>query len=97
MKKANKVILNGKVLIDLTQDTPTEEVVMKGIIYHEADGTISTGTAVLGKPITVATSAKMDEILANATVEDIGNCYKYTGETNASYETNALYVITQTE
>lgn len=95
--KANKVTLNGEVLIDLTQDTATEATVVKGSTFHLADGTIATGTAIVGKPVEVATSAGMDEILANATEEDVGTCYKYTGETGASYENNALYVITQTE
>lgn len=95
--EANKVTLNGKVLIDLTQDTATEESVVRGSIFHKADGTITTGTAILGKPIEVATATEMDEILANASEEDVGTCYKYTGETNSSYKTNALYVITETE
>lgn len=95
--EANKVILNGNVLIDLTQDTVSEETVMNGSTFHKADGTIATGTAVIGKPIEIATAEEMDEILANATEADVGTCYKYTGETDTSYETNVLYVITKTE
>lgn len=93
--KANKVTLNGNVLIDLTQDTASEQTVMNGSTFHKADGTIATGTAIIGKPVEVATSAGMDEILANATEADVGTCYKYTGETDANYETNALYIITE--
>lgn len=95
--EANKVTLNGKVLIDLTQDTANEETVVKGNTFHKADGTIGTGTAVIGKPVEVSTAAEMDEILANATEADVGTCYKYTGETDASYEADALYIITETE
>lgn len=44
MSKANKFILNDEVLIDLTQDTVTEDDVIKGKIFHKADGEIATGT-----------------------------------------------------
>lgn len=44
MSKANKFILNGDVLLDLTQDTITENDVVKGVTFHRADGEPSTGT-----------------------------------------------------
>lgn len=46
------------------------------------------------RPEEVKTEAKMNEILANATELDIGTIYKYTGETTATYEKDAFYVIT---
>lgn len=42
--KANKIILNEEVLIDLTQDTATESDVVSGKSFHKADGTQSVGT-----------------------------------------------------
>lgn len=42
---ANKIILNDEVLIDLTQDTATEEDVAKGKTFHKADGSMGVGTA----------------------------------------------------
>ena len=95
--EANKVTLNGKVLIDLTRDTVTEESVVRGSVFHKADGTITTGTAILGKIIEVATVAEMDALLAEATEMDVGTCYKYVGNTNSIYKTDALYVITETD
>lgn len=41
----------------------------------------------------VMTAAEMDEILANATVADVGAFYMYLGETTASYENGAVYRI----
>jgi hypothetical protein len=46
--KANKIELNGEVLLDLTLDTATPETVAKGVTFHMADGTPSTGTATMG-------------------------------------------------
>lgn len=94
-KVASKVVLNGKVLIDLTQDTALEETVVSPNTFHKSDGTSSVGQAILGKPIEVQTSAEMDEILANATEAHVGSCYKFIGETDAKYEANALYIITK--
>ena len=39
----NKVILNDEVLIDLTEDTVTEEDVTKGKTFHKADGSQAVG------------------------------------------------------
>lgn len=41
---ANKVVLNGETLIDLTADTVKEEYVKKGITFHKADGSEAVGT-----------------------------------------------------
>lgn len=46
--QANKVILNDEVLIDLTGDDVLEEDVVKGKIFHKADGSIGIGVAELG-------------------------------------------------
>ena len=42
---ANKVILNGDTLVDLTQDTVIEEDVAEGKIFHKANGEQAVGTA----------------------------------------------------
>lgn len=42
---ANKVVYGNKTIIDLTNDTVTEEALIKGYTAHKADGTIITGTA----------------------------------------------------
>lgn len=41
---ANKVILNGEVLMDLTMDTVTEEDVALGKTFHKADGSEAIGS-----------------------------------------------------
>ena len=40
----NKIVLNGEVLIDLTEDTATEADVAKGKTFHRADGLKTEGT-----------------------------------------------------
>lgn len=45
--KANKIKLNGEVILDLTLDTATPETVAKGVTFHMADGTLSTGKATM--------------------------------------------------
>lgn len=47
---ANKVVYGGKILIDLTGDTVTEDALFAGYTAHKADGTIITGTAFAGYP-----------------------------------------------
>ena len=42
----NKITLNDEVVIDLTQDTVTEEDVVEGKTFHKADGTTSVGTLI---------------------------------------------------
>lgn len=43
--EANKVILNDEVIIDLTQDTATEDDVIKGKTFHKASGEQAVGTS----------------------------------------------------
>jgi len=46
----NKINYADETLIDLTEDTVTEEVLFAGYTAHKADGTIITGTAFEGFP-----------------------------------------------
>lgn len=41
----SKVVYSGKTLIDLTEDTITEETLLRGYTAHKADGTKIVGTA----------------------------------------------------
>lgn len=41
---ANKVVLNGKVILDLTADTVTDPDVKLGKTFHKADGSRNVGT-----------------------------------------------------
>lgn len=43
--EANKVILNGATLIDLTEDTAEESDVASGKTFHKANGEKAVGTA----------------------------------------------------
>lgn len=46
----NKVVYGKETLIDLTEDTVTEENLLNGCTAHKADGTIITGTLLSGYP-----------------------------------------------
>lgn len=46
----NKVIYSGRTLIDLTEDTVTEETLLRGYTAHKADGTRIVGTAFVDYP-----------------------------------------------
>lgn len=49
--KANKIILNDEVLLDLTKDTVTPEKVLRGEVFHRADGSVGTGTFALQEKV----------------------------------------------
>ena len=42
-KSVNKVIVNKKVVLDLTQDTATSSTVLSGYVFHSSDGRIKAG------------------------------------------------------
>lgn len=44
LPNGKKISLNGEVILDLTNDTVTENKVLSGYTFHKADGTIGTGT-----------------------------------------------------
>ena len=46
----NKVVYSGRTLIDLTDDTITEEALLRGYTAHKADGTQIVGTAFAEQP-----------------------------------------------
>lgn len=47
----NKVIYQGDVLVDLTQDTVTPETLLEGVTAHAQNGEIITGTACVGSEV----------------------------------------------
>lgn len=85
--KANKIELNGEILIDLTSDTVTEADVAEGKTFHKADGTPATGTAGGGANIAygdnepkdttklwVKTSEPSEVIVTPSTEKAYGEC-----------------------
>ena len=42
-KSVNKIIVNKKVVLDLTQDTATSSTVLSGYVFHSSDGRIKAG------------------------------------------------------
>lgn len=62
--KANKISLNGEILLDLTQDTATEADVAVGKTFHKADGTPSVG-ALIPKEDLDAELTEQEELIAD--------------------------------
>jgi hypothetical protein len=94
---ANKVILNGATILDLTQDGTEESNVGAGVKFHKPSGQPSVGTAVFGGgsgesgvPITIEAEAEMTSVLETA---EIGSVYKYIGESTDTYESGGLYIV----
>lgn len=66
--KANKIIINDEVLIDLTSDTATESDVASGKTFHKADGNIAVGTAISSDGLSINGIVREYEILAGENV-----------------------------
>lgn len=47
----NKIIVDGVTKIDLTQDTATADKVLEGYTFHDATGTLLTGTMKAGADV----------------------------------------------
>lgn len=54
-KFVNKVISDGEVLIDLTEDTVTSDTMLEGTIAHAANGAVIEGTIPNGEEMTFGT------------------------------------------
>ena len=89
---------------DFSGVTVHPEFVVKGKQYHNEKGELETGTLTSygdvgssdGKPVVVESEWEMDEILANATDEDVGSFYVYKGVTTEKYASGAVYTIEKT-
>ncbi len=95
----NKVIYGGNTLIDLTSDTVTEDKVLDGYTFHNADGTIGTGTCEYDVDSSSAT-AVVAEVLATKTFAKNGSILTGTmpnrGSVTGSINTKAQeYTIAQ--
>lgn len=93
MSKANKIILNDEVLIDLTQDTVTENDVVKGVTFHTADGELATGTKDVTLQSKSATPKGYDQ-----TIYPDGDKYGLSSVTINAVETETKTIVpTKTE
>lgn len=63
----NKIVYGDRTLIDLTEDTVTEETLLKGCRAHRADGTIIIGTMLSGCP----TEFIVEEEVSDSSGQDI--------------------------
>lgn len=69
-KNANQVIYNGKTLIDLTEDSVTQETLAEGVTAHDAAGNPITG---VGKTTSVLyTEQELDEAAQEQARSNIG-------------------------
>ena len=69
----NKVIYDGRVLIDLTDSTVTPETLAEGVVAYNAKGERIVGTMKHGSGVTVTDDEKGNVIVTGATATDDGN------------------------
>ena len=46
-----------------------------------------------GKAVEISSAEEMNTILSNATADDYGKIYLYTGESTSDYEQNTYYIL----
>ena len=78
--KANKIILNNEVLIDLTSDSVSEEDVAEGKTFHRADGTVGTGVHVCGQ------TGGLLSVVENGTYDACYEPASFTWDENSEYD-----------
>lgn len=71
--------------VETPEPITREEMFLSKIGGGNVDGTIPE----------IDTASEMDEILANATTEDLGKIYRYMGTTTDIYENGAIYIIAE--
>lgn len=84
-KVINKVIYNGKTLIDLTSDTVTADKILEGFTAHDKSGKTITGSCAFDVDSTDATAA-VGEILEGKTAYARGTLLTGTMKNNAAVE-----------
>lgn len=76
-KNVNQVIVNGKTILDLTEDTVTADTMPFGILAHDASGTQIKGAAAMGltvmSPAAEAGSSSTGRVYVHA--ECFQNCF----------------------
>lgn len=68
-------------------------VVNKELLGHFQTGIKNAHQQLSTAVFAVLTPDKMDEILANATKENVGVSYMYLGETTESYKKGSVYTV----
>lgn len=72
----NKVVYGNRTLIDLTEDTVTEETLLKGCKVHRADGTIIVGAMLSGCPAEFFLEEEISDSSGQDVQDETGNVIK---------------------
>ncbi len=72
----NKIIYGDRTLIDLTEDTVTEETLLKGYRAHRADGTIIIGTMLSGCPAEFMMEEEISDSSGQNVQDETGSAVK---------------------
>lgn len=87
-KNVNHVVVDGKTIVDLREDSVTPETLAAGVTAHDASGTPIVGT---GKPVVyVEISGTNDDLTADKTFAEIKAAYE-AGNTVVARQNTALY------
>ena len=69
----NKVVYDGKVLIDISDSTVTPETLAEGVVAYNAKGERIVGTHKCGSQVTVTDDDNGNVVISGASVSDDGN------------------------
>ena len=69
----NKVVYDGRVLIDLTDSTVTPETLAEGVVAYNAKGERIVGTMKQGSQVTVTDDENGNVVVTGAKATDDGN------------------------
>lgn len=69
----NKVVYDGRVLIDLTDSTVTPETLAEGVVAYNAKGERIVGTMKQGSQVTVTDDENGNVVVSGAKATDDGN------------------------
>lgn len=72
----NKIVYGDRTLIDLTEDTVTEETLLKGYRAHRADGTIIIGTMLSGCPAEFMMEEEISDSSGQNVQDETGSAVK---------------------
>lgn len=90
-KEVNHVVVNGKTIVDLREDSVTPENLGEGVTAHNAAGEQIVGT---GKPVFYVTvSGAGDDLTADKTLAEITTAYN-AGNTVVARQSTAFYALT---
>ena len=90
---ANRIILNGVPIMDLTGDTAQKPNVDEEVSFHLSTGEKTLGSALRNVGVVLVDVYSESEMETLLTKLQIGTVVHYVGDTTSKYEYNKLYIV----